>query len=224
MDHPSTRSNLRRWLTPLFDQQMWCFGRDILRAEGNILLELGLCRQRCPKDSKGSSVYHALLNTGGSVFLWGFGAMYCEFGQGGVFVRRFDFTPKLTRLETGNGLFQPEQVSPLTTPRKPSEWAWLRHALATLVSWFGRYEHWVVEHYGLAYREACLAQRGQTPAVPAKNFAPTWDRAAKKCQHYRLEPDKLFGPWQQTIARVQQQPAKAPYDYSALNLRKEYWQ
>lgn len=224
MDHPNNRSSLRRWLTPLFDQQMWCFGRDILRPEGNILLALGLCRQRSHTDPKGSSVYHALLDTGGSVFLWGFGALYGEPGRGGVFVRRFDFSPKLTTLEAGTGLFQPDQVTPLTRPRSPSEWQWLRHGLATLVGWFGRYEHWIAEHYGIAYRENCLAQREQAPAVPAKNFAQTWDRAAKKCRNYQMEPDRSYGPWQQTIAQIQQQPLKATDDHRVFNTRKEYWQ
>ena len=49
----------RRWTAGLFDQQMWCFGRDIVQVRGNLLLDLGMCQYRAPDPKRSSSMYTA---------------------------------------------------------------------------------------------------------------------------------------------------------------------
>jgi len=187
--------SFRRWASGLFDQQMWCFGRDIRREGGNVLLDLGMCRYRAPDPNKGSSLYTAPVEPGGAIFLWGFGAMYTEPGLGGVFVRRYDFAPKLTLRETGLGVHQTEQLGRLVNPSTRQELVLLRKLLPALVGWFAKYEHWVGEHFGTAYREACLASRDKPASVPAQAMARSWENAAKKSKRFRCEAAVKTGPW-----------------------------
>jgi hypothetical protein len=41
---PMSSSEGNRFLAGLLDQQLWCFGQDIRRTEGNLLCQLGMCR------------------------------------------------------------------------------------------------------------------------------------------------------------------------------------
>lgn len=190
-----TRSDFRRRAAALFDQQMWCFGRDIVRPDGNVLLDLGMCRYRPRDPSRKSSLYTAAIEPAGSLYLWGFGAMYAESGLGGVFVRRYGFAPRLSARESAVGVFDPEQLGPLTSPVSPHDDRRLRTLLPRLVGWFARYEHWVAENFGTKYRDDCLCQRGKPVAVPAREMAVAWETTAKKCKRFRSEPERIHGPW-----------------------------
>lgn len=85
-----SRPNLRRWATGLFDQQLWCWDRDVARAAGNVLLELGMCRYRVP-DPKCSSLYKATLE--GDAEVWLYRAVGPVAGIFADFVRRRLPTP-----------------------------------------------------------------------------------------------------------------------------------
>jgi hypothetical protein len=198
-----SRSDLgfRRWAAGLFDQQMWCFGRDIARAGGNILSDLGMCQYRSGEPNRGSTLYTAAVEPGGSVFLWGFGAMYAEPGRGGVFVRRYDFAPRLTARETALGVHEPERLGGLVHPTTGREVTTLRTLLPRLVGWFARYEHWVAETFGAAYREQCLAGRDKPCLVPAGRMAHEWEQVAKKSGRRPADNDRR-GPWGELLARL----------------------
>jgi hypothetical protein len=175
----------RRFLAALFDQQMWCLGRDIVRPAGNVLLDLGLCRYRGVPSDVGSTLYVAAIEPGGQLFLWGFGAMYAEPDRGGIFVRRYDFQPKLTPLRSGLGIHDADRLGPLAVPRTAKELDTARPLLTALVGWFAKYEHWIGETYGPAYRRESLEHRRKAVAVPAEAMADAWDRAAKACRRFR---------------------------------------
>lgn len=201
-----TRSDLgfRRWAAGLLDQQLWCLGRDIARPDGNVLLGLGMCRYRAPGGEASSlyTLYTAAVESGGSLFLWGFGAMYAEPGAGGVFVRRHDFAPRLTARESAVGVFDPVALGRLTTPTAARELAAVRTLLPRLAGWFARYEHWIAETHGPAYRTAVLAVRAKPPAVPAGHMAAAWERAAKGCRRFRAEPAATVTPWGRLLHRL----------------------
>ena len=196
-----TRSapDFRRRAAALFDQQMWCLGRDIARPEGNVLLDLGMCRYRPPDLTRSGTLYAATVEPAGSLFLWGFGAMYAAPGLGGVFVRRYGFTPRLSARESAVGVFTPDQLGPLTGPASPHDYRRLWTLLPRLVGWFAGYEHWVAERFGTAYREHCLAARGKANAAPARDMARDWDRVAKKCRRFREPVGSALDPWQRFL-------------------------
>lgn len=62
------------WLrgAELMHQQCWCWGQDVRRPEGNLLLENGFERTRAPEDVSGSFRYW-LERNGTRLALWGFG-------------------------------------------------------------------------------------------------------------------------------------------------------
>jgi hypothetical protein len=211
MNPKRSSSTLRRQLSVLFDQQLWCLGQDVVNSAGNILLELGMCRYRCPYEAKSAStLYTAQVESSGYLFLWGFGAMYAEPGQGGVFLRRFDFSPMLTTRESGLGLHKSEQLGPLKKPTSPSDLHSIRHLLPRLVGWFAKYEHWINENYGLAYRNECLNRRGEQIPVRAEDMAEEWERASKKCEKYKIIMGPPTNPWQVLLHQLRQTPIETP--------------
>jgi hypothetical protein len=200
MTRSRTEVGFRRWMAELFDQEMWCLGRDIKRTEGNILLDLGMCRHRT--SGEGSSMYTATLRSGASLWLWGFGAMCSEAGLGGVFVQRYDFAPKLTSIESALGVSRPEHLGPLIKPNRAAEITRVRHLLPQLVGWFANYEHWVAEKIGSDYRRSCLNSRTKPNVVSADKIAEEWDRAEKKCKRFRQSAPTAIGPWAAVLARL----------------------
>jgi hypothetical protein len=175
----------RRWLADLFDQEMWCLGRDILRSKGNVLIDLGMCRYRPPKPTEGSTLYTAAIEPGGQIFLWGFGAMYTEPGFGGVFLRRYDFAPKLTIRESGIGVYDVDQLGRLIHPSTAKDLERIRRLLPHLLGWFAKYEHWISETHGANYRQECLSARKKPALVDAMAMAKSWERAVKACSRFR---------------------------------------
>jgi hypothetical protein len=160
-----------------------------------------MCQYRSGEPNRGSTLYTAAVEPGGSVFLWGFGAMYAEPGQGGVFVRRYDFAPRLTARETALGIHEPERLGGLVHPTTGREVATVRTLLRRLVGWFARYEHWVAETFGAAYRERCLAARDKPCLVPAGRMAHEWEQVAKKSGRLPAASDRR-GPWGELLARL----------------------
>ena len=92
-----TRGDLIKHAVELLSQQVWCWGRDILRPDGNWLIEVGFDRIEPPDDREGcSSVYSLALPNDRCVVLRGFGVFYGDICHGGVFLRRYEFRPKYT--------------------------------------------------------------------------------------------------------------------------------
>ena len=75
----SGRDSLIKHAVGLLSQQIWCWGRDILRPEGNWLIEIGFDRMEPPKDHTDcTSVYTRQLATERRIVLRGFGVFYGE--------------------------------------------------------------------------------------------------------------------------------------------------
>ena len=101
IDHQTTNGDLIQHAVDLLSQQVWCWGRDILRPEGNWLLEIGFDCIEPPADRKEyHSVYSLELPRGRCVILRGFGAFYGDLRRGGVFLPRYEFRPRYTNHAT----------------------------------------------------------------------------------------------------------------------------
>ena len=204
-----TRSEFgfRRWAARLFDRQMWCFGRDIVQVRGNLLLDLGMCQYWAPDPKRSSSMYTAAVESGGNVFLWGFGAMYSEPGRGESFDGRYNFAPKLTARESALGVHESEHLGRLVNPMTASELIRYRTHVPRLVKWFAKYEHWVAESFGTTYREQCLAARNKANWVAPKDMARKWERAAKQAGRWSANTTAPVSPWCGVIEQLRTEVA-----------------
>ncbi|MBM3980693.1 MAG: hypothetical protein FJ304_10485 [Planctomycetes bacterium] len=185
----------RRHASVLLDQQLWCWGRDVVRPEGNLLLALGMCRYRAATAAGATSAYTGRV-AGGTVWLWGFGVLYSDDATGGtVFLQRYDFVPKLVARPLGAPVYRSTDLPGLARPSSAGERALARTLVRRVAEWVARYEHWVAENHGVAYRRAALAARDRSPAVPAERMAAGWERVAKKAVRLDTTAGVRPGVW-----------------------------
>lgn len=192
-----TRTDLRRRAVALLDQQLWCWGRDVARPEGNVLLGLGMCRYRSAEPGPDRTAYTGRVAGDGVVWLWGFGLLYCLPELGGVFLRRNGFEPLLLDRPPERPVHRPEHVGPFARPVTARQRATAGTLVRAAADWIAGYEHWIAETFGTAYREAALAARDRAPAVPARDMAKAWEHLAKKA--LRLAPQAPPGGTRGTL-------------------------
>lgn len=166
----------------LLHQQCWCWGCDIRRPEGNLLLRFGFERCRPPQRDCGSSRYTIHLHGNARLHLWGFGAAWQD-GEGATFVARYEFQP--APLVAGclaaeirareQLLFQPlaQDVRLLS----------LAHA-ARFCRFNAAYETWVLQTVGFRYRQECIEQ-WEKFSVGAGEFAEAWACLAGLIEGFR---------------------------------------
>ncbi|MEM9364852.1 MAG: hypothetical protein AAGD07_02575 [Planctomycetota bacterium] len=161
----------------LLNQQVWCWGRDILRPEGNWLVEVGFeSRQPPPNRQACSRVYTLTLPGGRCVVLRGFGVFYGNRDHGGVFLPRFEFRPRYTPC----AVLEDPPWSNDDLPRFNRPTALQRNACVTLtldlIDWIRGYEVNVCEQLGIAYRQSVLAQwdSDKNSITPAESFPSAW--------------------------------------------------
>lgn len=176
-NQPSSEGELIQHATGLLSQQIWCWGRDILRPQGNWLLELGFDRIEPPGENKEcSSVYSVELPRGRCVVLRGFGVFYGEVQRGGVFLPRYGFQPRYT---THANLDCPpwsdEDLPKLSFPTDAQRSSCASLTLE-LIDWMRSYEVTIFERLGIEYRQATLVKwdNGKRPIVPADEMARGW--------------------------------------------------
>lgn len=167
--------------TPLLNLQGWCWGRDICRAQGNLLLAHGFERHRPPQGKLGSSAYSLKLDATRSVVLWGFGLLYSDARHGAVYLPRCGFTPQLTSsIELPAMIWEMAQLPVMHTPTSTSEWRCLYTLLSTALTWIAGYEHWITANLGIEYRCWCVAEWKRS-TIPATEIAASWQRLAEAC-------------------------------------------
>lgn len=155
----TSASQFRRQGRLLWQQQFWLWGQDIKRAEGNLLLDRGFTRQRPPDGVTGSSAYALDLGDGRALALWGFGLLVSDPACGGLYVARADLKPRLLASVAGlTNVWRPDQVPPHQRPGSPEAQAVSWRLLAAGLAWVGRYEAWVRDTQGEAYRAGCLCR------------------------------------------------------------------
>ncbi|GHO60773.1 hypothetical protein [Ktedonobacter robiniae] len=170
--------HLKKQGATLFNQQMWCWGQDIRRAEGNLLLEYGFTRRRPPEGVVGSSSYVLQTQEQHTVTLWGFGLFYTHSPSEGIFLKRYSFTPRLAlNVEWPLDAWALDQLPALSLPSSPRKCQAVNSLLTSLLSWISAYETWVLQTQGLAYSYQCLAAWGEV-ACPAEAIVSQWQHLA----------------------------------------------
>jgi len=161
----------------LLSQQVWCWGRDILRPEGNWLLEIGFDRLRPPAEREDcGSVYVLELPRGHRIVLRGFGVFYADQERGGVFLPRYEFQPRFTVHATLDCPPWSYEDLPAINPPTNSQRNVCAARTLDLIDWIRAYEVNVVERLGIEYRRATLTKwnNGKRPFTPAEQFASAW--------------------------------------------------
>lgn len=161
----------------LLSQQVWCWGRDILRPQGNWLVEMGFTRIEPPVDREDcSSVYALELPRGKHVVLRGFGAFYGDRQRGGVFLPRYKFRPRYTAKGTLDCPPWSDAELPKLTEPADSQRSCCMSLTLELIDWIRTYEVNVVECLGIEYRRSTLTEwdNGERSVVPAEKIASAW--------------------------------------------------
>ena len=177
IDHEPAEGQVLKQAVTLLSQQVWCWGRDILRPEGNWLLQIGFDRIEPPADRKEcSSIYALAMPHKRCVVLRGFGVFYGDGQRGGVFLPRYEFQPRYTTQAT---LVCPpwshEDLPKMNAPTEGQKDTCARLTL-DLIDWIQRYEVNIVEQLGIEYRRSTLLEwdNGTRPFVPAENVLSAW--------------------------------------------------
>jgi len=159
---------------PLLHQQCWCWGWDIRRPAGNLLLQRGFRRRRPVDPNQGSSDYR-LRGHGYTMGLWGFGVYQERPGTGGVFIGRYADGPRFSDAALPrDGIFLPGDMPSMTGPEPLADSAQACHRFALLLDWIARYECWVQAIEGPAHRAAAVTAWGDKAVVPADRMADSW--------------------------------------------------
>lgn len=172
-------SDVRRLGRDLLNQQLWCWGKDICRAEGNILPRYGFVRKRPPEGKKGSSSYTLRPGPGSKVALWGFGVLYSNVEVGGLYLFRQGFSPRLlSDAALPEHVWKAAQLPKLVVPATAAECESARILLHDALGWIAAYEQWVREDLGSEYRRRSLDDCPAKVVVPAEEMASAWRRLA----------------------------------------------
>ena len=162
----------------LLSQQVWCWGRDIERIEGNWLMEIGFERSeptfRCDNCD---SIYSLELSNGKRVILRGFGVFYGNDQKEGIYLPRYEFLPKyLRRLNIKNIPWEKNDLPELHFPNN-SEVSNCVCLVTELVNWIRTYEENVANILGLDYRKSTLYewQKIVGSIIPAEDMISEWN-------------------------------------------------
>lgn len=155
-DHKILNNKLTKLAANLLSQQIWCWGRDVECSSGNLLIKHGFQRFEKPAGSKATSIYRLDLSTTSRIILRGYGVFYGDDRLGGLFLHRFEFSPRLSPAPDLPRLaWKSEDLPPLV---KPSDRDFIRsqQLLLELIDWIYKYELWIAETMSIEYRQKTL--------------------------------------------------------------------
>lgn len=159
----------------LLHQQCWCWGRDIRRSEGNLLLEYGFERVRPPATIAGSSRYCRTCEQS-KLYLWGFGVAFVQQDGAAIYINRYNFVPRWLNVEISlDHVWAAEQLAAFAPPDPVRLRRRTRRLLKRAMLEFAGYEAWVLNGYGVWYRREALRE-WHLPAVLPERLPEEWTR------------------------------------------------
>ncbi len=181
IERPSTVNEIIERALVLLNQQIWCWGRDILRPEGNWLNEIGFNSIKPPSERhQCSSMYCLELPGGKSVVLRGFGSFYGCSERGSVFLHRYKFLPKYTKHATLENLPWAIEDLPEWDMPNASQQNFCASLTLDFINWVKSYEEEIIDRLGVEYRASILSswEHAKAPIIPAKDMANAWGMLA----------------------------------------------
>lgn len=141
--HRVLSASTRRLGELLIEQQMWCWGCDVRRPDGNLLLAYGF-RKRLAPVSNLPSAYSVGVVLDRALTLWGWGLWLAAPELGTLLIRRSRFRVAYR----SDVILEPVVWRPVDLPAmdKPRTVEQLRQAqalIAEAAEWIADYERWV---------------------------------------------------------------------------------
>ncbi len=168
----------RRFASVLLDQQLWCIGCDIRHPDGNLLVRYGFERVPAPDSAKDCTTYILRPQSESEFVLWGFGIFHGELGYGGIFLKRYTFTPKWTSADRlPEAVWSTARLPAMQWPKGELQHARTNYVLQRTVSWLADYEDWILQNAGIEHRQECL-RRWPKRIVEAERVPQEWRRIA----------------------------------------------
>jgi hypothetical protein len=146
------------------------------------LLEYGFSRQRPPAGTAGSSAYLASLAPDTVIVLWGFGAFCGDLTKGGVYLKRYEFSPVfVAQLNAQRLPWSPDQLRPTVLPAATDAQQRMHRQFIALLEWIAQYEIWVRDACGLDYRRQCIAESTKCSfRIPVERLVEEWQLLAQR--------------------------------------------
>jgi hypothetical protein len=169
--------------TMLLDQQLWCWGRDIVARNGNLLVDYGAERVPAPPESEAGSLYILRTDRKTTIVLRGFGVFCGRRGEGSIFLHRFEFKPRLFPGDAyPRDAFEPDQLPPLRRPTTEREFHLTLSLCGAVAEACAGYESFVIAHRGVGYRRAVVRRWGSLGkfTIAAELMAETWKELARR--------------------------------------------
>ena len=185
-DKKLTENEFTTSAVDLLNQQIWYWGRDICKEEGNLLLEIGFERIEPPPTSDAvSSVYSLELPGNRNIILRGYGIFYGCSNHGGIFLRRYEFIPGYSsNSKLQNPPWLDTDLPQFRSPLK-NELRSYTFLLTELITWIQNYEKNILKNYGLGYRHSVLEE---------------WDNGKRQL----INPVDVVGGWQKIKETIQE--------------------
>ncbi|MFQ3565692.1 MAG: hypothetical protein SNJ59_01720 [Aggregatilineales bacterium] len=186
----------QRRAEPLFDRQMWCWGCDIRRGAGNLLLAYGCSRRPAPEKC-GTPAYTHTPAEGIGITLWGWGLWYAAQGRGSLFIGRSRFRVRYHAEAVLAPVAWNEQellanIQPFDAQERFVAYELLRDALF----WVADYERWLAEVDSEQRRRAIAAWPGlhRSDAAAESDLPAVWEALAQEIENLRLfQRSSAFG-------------------------------
>jgi hypothetical protein len=177
---------------PLYDQQMWCWGRDALHAGGNLLVGYGFERRPRPAATLGTSGYFLPGPHGPAVALWSFGVAAGEPGAPSLFLARFELVPReAPELAALADDWTPHTLQAQAPPPAAAR-PWASRLLARLCAQIAAYERWVVAQEGLEHRRQAVAG-WKRPVGEGGDLPARWDALTEAFANWGRADDRHAG-------------------------------
>lgn len=163
--------HLRRELSGLMHQQCWCWGRDIRRPCGNLLLAYGARRVPPPRARRSaSSAYHVTRDNAAHIALWGFGVLSIPVAGVPVLLGRYvPFPQVVDSCADIEQVWTPADLSTRRFDDAASAW-W---TIIDLCRWMASYEGWVLDVAGPEWRES-TTHEWEAAVVPGPEMSGRW--------------------------------------------------
>ncbi|MBM3969335.1 MAG: hypothetical protein FJ302_05665 [Planctomycetes bacterium] len=142
----------------LFDQQLWCWGEDVKRPNGNLLVACGFERIPPPKGQEQfGSMYSRRIRRGGRIVLRGWGLLISDRKHGAILLKRYGFTPELlSGEEIPTQLWDTSDLPKLISPQSDVDVSRVLFLLSAACRWVVSYETWLRLRIGMKHRETSI--------------------------------------------------------------------
>ncbi len=177
-------TDIQRAAIPLLDQQMWCWGCDVRRAQGNLLLAYGAEKRPAP-DARFHSAYTFQTDQDAVLNLWGWGIWFAHPQWGSLFVDRSRFRVRYSpEVILRPNAWRARDLPPMTGGHSEIEAGYADNLLAATLNWIGHYERWLSSQVEPDYREHILEnwpkRKRYKGGIPAAAMPVSWFELAEQ--------------------------------------------